>query len=243
MARMGLHPPFLAAPASGCLWGGMRALARMLRPLTRRGCPNGAPQARSEFHGAPRKHPDAGLPSRGRRLWGAYRRLLSCRAQERRSPAGANPGLRALQIPHPYSQAPSNRDPNEHGQALETIVFIVTGVPLQRAETGVCARRRSNFLSLRRKKVTKERATLQAASLRCATGNLRCSRPAGSRSNSLHCVALKQSRALIRWPLCSSAHPEGNPGIEHPHGPSLRSAGRVRRVAPAPLGAERSDGP
>ena len=68
----------------------------------------------------------------------------------------------------------------------------------------------------RRKKVTKERATLQAASLRFTAGNLRCSRPAGSRSNSLHCVALKQSRALIRWPLRSSAHPEGNPGNEQP---------------------------
>ena len=39
----------------------------------------------------------------------------------------------------------------------------------------MCARRRSNFLSSRRKKVTKERATLHAASLRFAAGNLRCS--------------------------------------------------------------------
>ena len=49
-------------------WGacgvGMRVAARMLRPLTRRGCPNGAAQQRSEFHGAPRKRPDAGLPLR-----------------------------------------------------------------------------------------------------------------------------------------------------------------------------------
>ena len=44
------------------------------------------------------------------------------------------------------------------------------------------------------------------ASLR---GNLRCSRPAGSRSNSLRCASLRQSRALIRWPLRSSAHTEG----------------------------------
>ena len=54
------------------------------------------------------------------------------------------------------------------------------GAPL----AGMCARRRSHFLSLRRKKVTKERATPLSASLRCATGNLRCSRPAGSCSNS-----------------------------------------------------------
>ena len=73
----------------------------------------------------------------------------------------------------------------------------------------MCARRRSNFLLLRQKKVTKEKATPLSASLRFASGNLRCSRPAGSRSNSLRCASLRQSRALIRWPLCSSAHTEG----------------------------------
>ena len=152
-------------PPSGCACGGVLAGWRVcrrthpLRPLTRRGCPNGAPQARSEFHGAPRKHPGAGVPRRGRRLWGAYRRLLSCRAQERRSPAGASPGLRTLQTPHRYSQAPSCRAPTGHaaradgaqaqdctlrvfwgfglkGQAQAAIVFIVTGMPLQRTEAG-----------------------------------------------------------------------------------------------------------
>jgi len=59
MARVGF-PPLLEAPASGRLRGGMRACARMLRCLTRRDCSNGAPQARSEFHGAPRRRPDAG---------------------------------------------------------------------------------------------------------------------------------------------------------------------------------------
>ena len=121
------------------------------------------------------------------------------------------------------------------------------GVPVLSAEAGVCARRRSNFLLRRQEKVTKEKATLHAASLRFAAGNLRCSRPAGSRSNSLHCVALKQSRALIRWPLRSSAHPEGNPRIGHPRAiaslrcarPSLRSAWRLRPRD----GAERSKGP
>ena len=53
-----------------------------------------------------------------------------------------------------------------------------------RVEAGVCARRRSNFLLLRQEKVTKEKATLLFASLRCAAGNLRCSVMAGSRSNS-----------------------------------------------------------
>ena len=41
-----------------------------------------------------------------------------------------------------------------------------------------------HFLLLRQKKVTKEKATLLSASLRCATGNLRCSAKAGSRANS-----------------------------------------------------------
>ena len=103
----------------------------------------------------------------------------------------------------------------------------------------MCARRRSGFLLLRQKKVTKEKATLQAASLRFAAGKLRCSRPAGSRSNSLRFTALRQSRALIRWPLRSSAHPEGNPGCGHPHGPSLRCAalGPISR-AQAPRAAQ-----
>ena len=118
-------------------------------------------------------------------------------------------------------------------QAVTAIVFIVDDVLWVRAGAGVCARRRSNFLLSRQEKVTKEKATLHAASLRFAAGNLRCSRPAGSRSNSLHCVALRQSRALIRWPLRSSAHPEGNPRPDIPSGhcfarPSLRSAWRLR---------------
>ena len=41
-----------------------------------------------------------------------------------------------------------------------------------------------HFLLLRQKKVSKEKATLLSASLRCATGNLRCSVQPGSRANS-----------------------------------------------------------
>ena len=93
------------------------------------------------------------------------------------------------------------------------LVTFFGSVPVQRAGAGVCARRRSNFLLRRQKKVTKEKATLHAASphaLAGVWGNLRCSRPAGFRSNSLRFTALRQSRSLIRWPLRSSAHPEGN---------------------------------
>jgi hypothetical protein len=62
----GLRPsnPFWLRLRRGVCGVGMRVAARMLRPLTRRGCPNGAAQQRSEFHGAPRKRPDAGVPLR-----------------------------------------------------------------------------------------------------------------------------------------------------------------------------------
>ena len=82
-------------------------------------------------------------------------------------------------------------------------------MPLHGAGAGFSPRRATYFLLLRQKKVSKEKATPLSASLRFASGNLRCSRPAGSRSNSLRCASLRQSRALIRWPLCSSAHTEG----------------------------------
>ena len=81
--------------------------------------------------------------------------------------------------------------------------------PLRWAGAGCSPRRATHFLLLRQKKVSKEKATPLSASLRFASGNLRCSRPAGSRSNSLRCASLRQSRALIRWPLRSSAHTEG----------------------------------
>ena len=114
-------------------------------------------------------------------------------------------------------------------------------MPLHGAGAGECARRRSNFLLRRQKKVTKEKATPLSASLRCASGNLRCSRPAGSRSNSLRCTALKQSRSLIRWPLRSSAHTEGQ---GHPNSrTSIRAIALLGLVlrAQAP-GAGRSAG-
>ena len=88
-------------------------------------------------------------------------------------------------------------------------------MPLHGAGAGLSPRRATHFLLLRHrmagpKKVSKEKATPLSASLRFASGNLRCSRPAGSRSNSLRCASLRQSRALIRWPLRSSAHTEGS---------------------------------
>ena len=88
------------------------------------------------------------------------------------------------------------------------------------------------------------KATLQAV-LRFV-GQLRCSRPAGSRSNCSTALRSDNRESLIRWPLCSSAHPEGNPGTNIPTGIYLgHCCARpwlVRRRAPAPQ-AERSNGP
>ena len=77
----------------------------MLRQLTRRGCPNGAPQARSEFCGAPRNRPAAGLPLRkakgsqtgGRLLFGDF---LLARQEKVTAPPGALPGSRP---PHKHA--------------------------------------------------------------------------------------------------------------------------------------------
>ena len=91
-------PPPVAAPAAGRLRGGMGASAPMLRHLTRRGCPSGAAQQQSEFHGAPRNRPDAGLPrseAQGSQTGG--RLLLPSflgDARKEGAPPGAYPGTR-----------------------------------------------------------------------------------------------------------------------------------------------------
>ena len=118
-----------------------------------------------------------------------------------------------------------------------------------RAGAGCSPRRATHFLLLRQKKVSKEKATPLSASLRCASGNLRCSRPAGSRSNSLRCASLRQSRALIRWPLCSSAHTEGMGESNSQTAPrAIASLGPLLWVqapcaARSLFGVERSDDP
>ena len=92
-----LAPPLLAAPAAGRLWGGTRVGARVLRELTRRGCLNEAATQRSEFHGAPRNRPDAGLPLRtakgsqtgGRLFFGDF--LLAKQKKVTRTPGDSRP--------------------------------------------------------------------------------------------------------------------------------------------------------
>ena len=93
-------PPLLAAPGAGRLRGGMGVGAPMLRELTRRGCLNEAATQRSEFHGAPRNRPDAGLPrseaqgsQTGGRLSFGYFSLAKQRKVPR--PPGRQPGSRA----------------------------------------------------------------------------------------------------------------------------------------------------
>ncbi len=74
------------------------------------------------------------------------------------------------------------------------------------AGAGASSPQPSHFLLLRQKKVTKEKATPLAATLRFAAGNLRCSLFAGSAQTRLR---LKHARPFIREKLRSSAQPEG----------------------------------
>jgi hypothetical protein len=113
----GLRPsnPFWLRLRRGACGVGMRVEARRLRHLTRRICPNGAPQARSELCGAPRKRPDAGVPLRtakGSQTAGSpfFWVLFFGEAKKSTSPAGARPG-----------QPPSNTAPKNHqGSSLFT---------------------------------------------------------------------------------------------------------------------------
>ncbi|RKR28078.1 hypothetical protein C8C93_3355 [Acidovorax sp. 93] len=118
-----LPNPLLAAPAAGRLWGGTRVGARVLRELNRRGCPSGAAQQQSEFHGAPRNRPAAGLPLRnakgsqtGGRLSFGYFSLAKQRTST--SPAGASPGSRPEHWHAVATESPglSKRRPNAPGK-------------------------------------------------------------------------------------------------------------------------------
>ena len=100
MARMDVRlfgcsavPPLLAAPAAGRLRGGTRVGARVLRDLTRRGCPSGARQRKASSTAHPATDTTQVCPGakrRGRRLgvafslvtffWRSKRKLLARRA-------------------------------------------------------------------------------------------------------------------------------------------------------------------
>ena len=107
-------PPPVAAPAAGRLWGGMGVEAPMLRHLTRRGCPSGAAQQQSEFHGAPRNRPAAGLPLRsakGSQTWGRLSFGYFSLAKQRKvpRPPGRTPGSRPWQR-HAAKRMATNQD-------------------------------------------------------------------------------------------------------------------------------------
>ena len=84
------------------------------------------------------------------------------------------------------------------------------GLSLPDGLAGISPRLASHFLSLRRKKVTKERATPLSAALRYASGNLRCGLGAGNRSNSLR----SDNRGSFSRPKpAAQAHTEGTHAV------------------------------
>ena len=116
-----------------------------------------------------------------------------------------------------------------------------------RAGAGVCARRRSNFLLFRQKKVTKEKATPSLRPLRFATGQTCVGAIAGCAvelttrfQHSVQTATASQSTKQARFD--APAHPAITPpqaqpaGGENRHGPSRCSALVSRRAAPARCG-------
>jgi len=78
--------------------------------------------------------------------------------------------------------------------------------PASGAVAGMCARLRSHFLSFRRKKVSKERATPLSATRSFAAGNLSCGGLTGNRSNSLRS---DNRGSFSRQTAATQAHTEG----------------------------------
>ena len=110
-------------------------------------------------------------------------------------------------------------------------------MPLRGAGAGECARRRSNFLLLRQKKVTKEKATPLSASPALRYGATCGARGQGALRNSLRaCGApLKQPQRVSSRSACvlrHTRHParcaprriQRGVGAQQPLGPLLRSA-------------------
>ena len=109
-----VHPLWLRLGRSAC-GVSVGVAAPTHRCLTCRGCLNGAPQARSEFCGTPRKRPDPGLPrsaSVGVADLGAWSLPPFLHEQERRSPAGASPGQPKSKRRATHAIPPSARGQN-----------------------------------------------------------------------------------------------------------------------------------
>jgi len=106
-----VHPLWLRLGRSAC-GVSVGVAAPTHRCLTCRGCLNGAPQARSEFCGTPRKRPDPGLPrsaAKGSQTWGRVLCLLSCTSKKGGRPPGRDPA----------SQNQKEELPTQYHQALE----------------------------------------------------------------------------------------------------------------------------
>ena len=112
MARVGLFTPLWLRLGRGACGVSVGVAAPTHRCLTCRGCLNGAPQARSEFCGTPRKRPDPGLPrsaAKGSQTWGRVLCLLSCTSKKGGRPPGRDPA----------SQNQKEELPTQYHQALE----------------------------------------------------------------------------------------------------------------------------
>jgi len=139
----------------------------------------------------------------------------------------------------------------KHSPSVQRAVCLVDGMPRLRAEAGSRPECELTFFRVAEKKVTKERAHPTRASLRCATGNLRCSDRGCAaeltaryalRSNncgkSVHEVRVSFGTRTHPLP-CASRHAQKGTQNGHPHGPLLRCAalGPVSR-AQAPRAAQ-----
>ena len=115
----------------------------------------------------------------------------------------------------------------------------------------MCARRRSHFLSLRRKKVTQERATpLSASPCAALRGNLRCSVWAGFRSNSPSAQTVASpdppSPALLGADRGEDAEQPNSRTAEQPNSPKSIERFRADRPCwfyPSPIGGRLGWGP
>ena len=143
-------------------------------------------------------------------------------------------------------------------QALVAMFFIVAAVLVFSSEAGLCARRRSGFLLLRQKKVTKEKAPLLCVTPTLARrGNLRCSvrRCAAElaarcalRSNncgeSVHEVGVSFGTPTHPLPCASRHAQKGTRGADiHPGHRCARPRFERASATRCADRAERSDGP
>ena len=131
---------------------------------------------------------------------------------------------------------------------------LIGPMPVQRAGAG-SRPAASVFLLLRQKKGTKEKATLHAASLRFAAGNLRCSclgcaaELTARLRRSVQTTAASQFTMRVSFgtrsphALRSSAHPEGRGSRTSTRAIAALGSVRGRRRHAPRRRAERSDGP